>query len=188
MIALPRSGRGALKRARLDLAAVLGIALLVAVTGVALAEDRVFIEVGCILASDSGEHYDAQLELLRGRLEKMFRYPSYRLVKRENQGVEWGDPIHFDVPGGHTLQIRPMERRSGDQVALNLSLMQDSEVLLKTDFLLGRRGRMILGGPRLDNGVLLIWVEARTKKEPKKEPNTAPVAAQAARTGPPEAR
>jgi hypothetical protein len=183
MIALPRQERGARKRARLELAVALGIALLVAVTGAALAEDRVFIEVGCILASDSGEHYDRQLDLLRGRLQKMFRYPSYRLVKRENQGVEWGDPMHFDVPGGHTLQIRPMERRGSDQVALNLSLMQDSEVLLKTDFLLGRRGRMILGGPRLDNGVLLIWVEARTKKEPR----TGPVAAQAARSGPPEA-
>jgi hypothetical protein len=183
MIALPRKERGARKRARLELAVALGISLLVGVTGAALAEDRVFIEVGCILASESGEHYDEQLALLRSHLQKMFRYPSYRLVKRENQGVEWGDPIHFEVPGGHTLKIRPMGRRGSDKIALNLSLMHDSEVLLKTDFLLGRRGRMILGGPRLDNGVLLIWVEARTKKEPR----TPPVAAQAARTGPPEA-
>jgi hypothetical protein len=182
MVALPRQERGAQKRARLELAVALGISLLVAAPGLAFAEDRVFIEVGFILASDSGEHYDQQLDLLRGRLQKMFRYPSYRLVKRENRGVEWGDPIHFEVPGGHTLHIRPMERRGADQVALNLSLMQDSEVLLKTDFLLGRRGRMILGGPRLDNGVLLIWVEARTKKEPR----TARVTAQTARSGPPE--
>jgi hypothetical protein len=182
MIALPRQERGARKRARLDLAVAAGFSILIAAAGAALADDRVFIEVGCILASDSGEHYDEQLDLLRGRLQKMFRYPSYRLVKRENQGVEWGDPIEFEVPGGHTLHIKPMERRGGGQVALNLSLMQQDQVILKTDFLLGRRGRMILGGPRLENGVLLIWVEARTKKEPR----TAPVSAQAARTGPPE--
>ena len=181
MSGLPRQERGARMRTRLGLAVAIGSLLLLPALGEAAGDDRVYIEVGCILASDSGEHYDQQLELLRGRLQKMFRYPSYRLVKRENRGVELGDPVHIEVPGGHTLQIRPMERRA-DQIALNLSLMQEDEVLLKTDFLLGRRGRMILGGPRLDNGVLLIWVEARAKKEPKAEP----VSAQATRTGPPE--
>jgi hypothetical protein len=143
--------------------AAVGLALVLTTGGAALAGDRVFIEVGCILASEGGEHYDEKLELLRSRLEKMFHYASYRLVKHENRGVAWGDPIHFEMPGGHSLQILPMERRA-DQVALKLALMQDSEVLLQTDFLLGRHGRVILGGPRLDNGVLLFWVEARTKR------------------------
>jgi hypothetical protein len=143
----------------------LGLAIAFATGGAALAADRVFIEVGCILASEGGQHYDEKIELLRGRLEKMFHYASYRLVKHENRGVAWGDPIAFEMPGGHSLEIRPMERRA-DQVALKLALKQDREVLLQTDFLLGRHGRVILGGPRLDNGVLLFWVEARTKRGP----------------------
>jgi len=153
-------------RSRSRLAGLGGAFALAMGGGVALAGDRVFIEVGCILASDAGRHYDQKLELLRTGLEKMFPYASYRLVKRENQRVRWGDPIEFEVPGGHSLQIRPMERRA-DQVALKLALRKDQEVLLQTDFILGRHGRVILGGPRVDNGVLLFWIEARTKREPR---------------------
>lgn len=157
MSGLPRRERALRTRAGLGCLLALGLT-----AGLALAEERVQIEVGCILASEGDRHVDRQLEVLRWRLEQTFSYPSYRLVKRENRGAAWGDPIRFDVPGGHTLEIRPLERRA-DRVALNLSLIQDDEVLVQTDVLLGRHGRMILGGPRLENGVLLIWVEARTK-------------------------
>jgi hypothetical protein len=142
-----------------------GLALAM-VSSAAFAGDRVFIEVGCILASEGGQHHDQKLELLRTRLEKMFGYASYRLVKRENQGVGWGDPIEFEMPAGHTLRIQPTEPRA-DRVALKLALRQDQEVLLQTNFLLGRHGRVILGGPRVENGVLLFWVEARTKRDPR---------------------
>lgn len=152
------------RRCLVGVAAALGCVFALGLqVGIAWADERVLIEVGCILASEGDRHVDRQLEVLRWRLEKTFNYPSYRLVKRENRGARWGDPVRFDVPGEHSLRIRPLERRA-DRVALNLALTQNDEVLVETDVLLGRHGRMILGGPRLEDGVLLIWIEARTKQ------------------------
>ncbi len=138
----------------------LGAAAALAVASAAAGGGAVRLEVGSILARDAGAHFDQRLARLRGRLEDVFRFGSYRLVKQESRGARWGEVAAFEIPGGHRLRIRPLERRD-EGVALHLALLRGRRVLVKTDFVLGRQGRVFLGGPTLEDGVLLIWVEAR---------------------------
>ena len=131
----------------------------------ARADSGVMLQVGTVLATNTGEHFDVQLTRLRPRLQKMFDYSSYRLVMEESRGVAWDDRVEFSIPGGHRLRIRAREPRA-EQVALNLSLHHGDRTLVDTDFTVGNDGTVFLGGPRHENGVLIIWVGARTNVPP----------------------
>jgi hypothetical protein len=141
-----------------------GVACVVAVLAVlplaAEAQERVALEVGTVLATNSSTHMDAQLASVRGQLERLFQYSSYRLVKQEKSDVSCGKPASFEIPGGRHLQVMAKDTRGG-RVSLNVALMKDRHVLMRTDLTLGKRGTIMVGGPRYENGVLIIWIAAK---------------------------
>lgn len=126
----------------------------------ALAQERVALEVGTVLATNASTHIDAQLASVRGQLERLFQYTSYRLVKQETSDVSCGKPASFEIPGGRHLQVMAKDTRGG-RVSLNVALMKDRHVLMRTDLTLGKRGTIMVGGPRYENGVLIIWIGAK---------------------------
>jgi hypothetical protein len=129
----------------------------------AFAQERVALEVGTVLATSSSVHIDAQLSTVRGQLERLFidkGYTSYRLVKQEKSEVSCGNPARFDIPGGRHLEVMAKDTRGG-RVSLNLALMKDRHTLMRTDLTLGKRGTIMVGGPRYEDGVLIIWIGAR---------------------------
>jgi len=124
------------------------------------AQDRVALEVGTVLATNSSKHIDAQLASVRGQLERLFQYSSYRLVRHETSDVSCGKPASFEIPGGRHLQVMAKDTRGG-RVALNVALVKDRHVLMRTDLTLGKRGTIMVGGPRYEDGVLIIWIGAK---------------------------
>lgn len=129
----------------------------------AYAEERVALEVGTILATTTTEHVDAQLATVQGQLERLSvtkGYTSYRLVKQEKSEVSCGNPASFEIPGGRRLEVMAKDTRGG-RVSLNLALMKDRHTLMRTDLTLGKRGTIMVGGPRYEDGVLIIWIGAR---------------------------
>ncbi|HEY8517791.1 MAG TPA: hypothetical protein VIS07_19960 [Candidatus Binatia bacterium] len=155
-----RRARGAIAP-RVRVAGALTVAaLLGTLAAEAAAQERVSLEVGTVLATNSREHFDAQLAGMRDQLQRLFRYSSYELVKQEQSDVSCGKPATFDIPGGRRLRVMPKQARGG-RVSLNLALMKDSHVLMNTDLTLGKRGLIMVGGPRYENGTLIIWIGAR---------------------------
>jgi hypothetical protein len=136
------------------------LAILATGAAAGAAGERVVLEVGTVLATNNGSHVDAQLAAVRGQLERLFRYSSYRLVKQEVSDVSCGNPASFDIPGGRRLRVMPKTARGG-RVSLNVALLKDSHVLMNTDLTLGKKGMIMVGGPRYENGVLIIWIGAR---------------------------
>ena len=129
----------------------------------AYAQERVALEVGTVLATSSGTHVDAQLASVRGQLERLFQekgYTSYRLVRQETSEVSCGKPASFEIPGGRHLQVMAKDTRGG-RVSLNVALVKDRHTLMRTDLTLGKRGTIMVGGPRYEDGVLIIWIGAR---------------------------
>lgn len=124
------------------------------------AQERVALEVGTVLATNSSNQIDAQLASVRDQLERLFQYTSYRLVKQETSDVSCGKPASFEIPGGRRLQVMAKDTRGG-RVSLNVALMKDRHVLMRTDLTLGKRGTIMVGGPRFENGVLIIWIGAK---------------------------
>jgi len=140
--------------------AALAVLPLAVVADVAEAQERVALEVGTVLATNSSDHIDAQLASVRGQLQRLFRYTSYRLVKQEKSDVSCGNPASFEIPGGRHLEVTAKDTRGG-RVALNVALMKGRHELLRTDLTLGKRGTIMVGGPRFENGVLIIWIGAK---------------------------
>ena|GEM_PF-642825 len=129
----------------------------------AYGQERVALEVGTVLATSSSTHIDAQLASVRGQLERLFHakgYTSYRLVKQEKSEVSCGNPASFEIPGGRHLQVMAKDTRGG-RVSLNVALVKDRHTLMRTDLTLGKRGTIMVGGPRYEDGVLIIWIGAR---------------------------
>jgi len=135
----------------------------------AWAQDRVSLEVGTVLATNSSSHIDSQLASIRGQLERLFQYTSYRLVKQEVSDVSCGNPASFEIPGGRHLLVMAKDTRGG-RVSLNVALMKDRHVLMRTDLTLGKRGTIMVGGPRYENGVLIIWIGAKRTNGPSPAP------------------
>ncbi len=118
------------------------------------------LEIGTVLATNSGTHVDAQLASMQNQLQRLFHYSSYQLVKQEVSDVRCGKPASFEIPGGRKLRVMP-KTADGGRVALNVALLKQSHVLMNTDLTLGDRGLIMVGGPRYENGVLIIWIGAR---------------------------
>lgn len=160
---LAAASTGRSRRARSIRRLVPVVAALTVLPLAAYAQERVALEVGTVLANSSGTHVDAQLASVRGQLERLFQdkgYTSYRLVKQETSEVSCGNPASFEIPGGRHLQVMAKDTRGG-RVSLNVALMKDRHTLMRTDLTLGKRGTIMVGGPRYEDGVLIIWIGAR---------------------------
>ena len=127
-----------------------------------VAGDRVIVQMGTVLATNSGDYFDSHLAAMRHQFQNLFRYTSYQLVKEEDRDVGWGDLAGFDIPGGRYLQVVP-KAVANDRLSLNVRLLQGSRLLVNTDFTLRNRGTILVGGPRHEEGVLIIWIGARTE-------------------------
>jgi hypothetical protein len=156
----PRRARTRRRCARAGLLSMAATFVVVSAALVAHAQETVELDVGTVLATNAGNQIDEELASIRGQLERLFQYTSYRLMKQEQSDVSCGKPATFEIPGGRRLLVMAKNVRGG-RVALNVALTKDRHVLMRTDLTLGRRGTIMVGGPRYENGVLIIWIGAR---------------------------
>ncbi|MDH3443013.1 MAG: hypothetical protein OEN50_03740 [Deltaproteobacteria bacterium] len=119
------------------------------------------ITIKTISASKQGNEFDPQLAALEKQL-KALNYGSYRLLKQETQTARWQGNANFQIPGGRMLTVRPQEVNN-DQLGLRVQLKQGDKPQLETTVRLNNRGNFILGGPRHDNGVLVLSISATAR-------------------------
>jgi hypothetical protein len=163
--ALSHGGRDAAQDAVLWMLA--GALLWISLAPVAvLAAERVLVRVETVLAreveSPGSKRVSATLE---PQLQKLFRYQSYRSLGREHRSLGWGARARFEIPGGRHLVLVPRGAAPGG-VSLRVNLVQGKEVLMNSDLILPRQGRVMVGGPAYQDGVLIIWLGARTAEAP----------------------
>ena len=84
---------------RVAIAAAFATAIAAGDAAPAAAGDRVQVQVGTVYATNAGRHFDQDLDAMRAQFERLFRYTSYRLVKRESRGL--------GSPGGRVAGRRP---------------------------------------------------------------------------------
>jgi len=139
-------------------------AVLVAAALLAAPEARaagVTVSVGSVLATDGGQpEFDARLVAMKPQFDSLFRYSSYRLMKQERRPLEWGQGASFDIPGGRYLVIAPKELRDA-KVSMQVMLLEGGRPLI--DSAVGDHGVLLLGGPKQQEGVLIIVIGADTE-------------------------
>ncbi len=145
------------------------VAVLIAVVCAIAAQGRAFaqsshqqiiiIQIDSVLAADTNQGIDPQLGPMGHRLQKMFHYSTYHLVSEESRRTEMGKMVEFSMPGGRILHIEPRSVE-GDMIAMEVLLFQGEKPMLTTDLKLPNKGRLIVGGPRYEQGALIISIGA----------------------------
>jgi hypothetical protein len=126
----------------------------------AVAGEAVEVRIDTVLATNSGQETDQRLMRMR-RQFRSFRYSSFRLIQAESRRVAWGIPVEFALPGGRALEVLPQEYKD-DWVGLRVRLLAVGGALMETRLRLRNQGTILLGGPKHDQGVLIISITAGT--------------------------
>ncbi len=139
------------------------------------------IRVDSVVASDTREGMDVRLAPMGHRLHALFSYSTYRLVSHQEAQAVVGKLISFDLPGGRILHVEPREV-AGGMIAMDLMLFQGARPLMTTYLKLRNRGVLIVGGPRYEQGMLIISIGAEAVSpagQPPQPVSTTPASAPA---------
>jgi hypothetical protein len=140
----------------------IALALAFVAVGDAPATPGVRVTIGSVLATDGSREFDARLVAMKPQFDSLFRYSSYRLMKEESRTLGWGEGASFDIPGGRYLVVAPQEMRDS-RVAMKVMLLEGGRPLVDTSVALRNGGVLLLGGPKEQEGVLIISIGAEAQ-------------------------
>jgi len=132
---------------------------LVAHTVVASPDAPVAVDVGVVVASNTGTTLDPALSSIRDKLQSMFNYTSYRMVDRLRRTLSVGETGDFGLPGNRSMRATPVPAK-GNKVRLAVQIMEGDRNLLSTTIGLTRGGMVLVGGPSYQEGVLILIISA----------------------------
>ncbi len=139
--------------------ALLALLLIRGGAGSAVAADAVSVEIGSVYASNEGASVDPVLGNIRGKLQSMFNYTSYRLLDRKRRSLAVGETGEFELPGRRTMRVTPVPAQ-GNKVRLSVQITEGAKNLLTTTLGLSRGGMVLVGGPSHQAGVLILIISA----------------------------
>lgn len=128
------------------------VALAMPSVGQAQKEKRLTITVHVIHASKHGNQVDARLESLKKDLS-VFGFTTYELITVASHQVGVGEKFEVALPGGRKLEITP-KTRTREKVRFQAKI----DGLLNTIYGIDSGGTLIIGGPKHEDGVLVIAI------------------------------
>jgi hypothetical protein len=134
------------------------LALLCAARGSAAA-DAVTVDVGAVYASNQGSSIDPALRHIRGKIQSMFNFTSYRMLDRKRQTLAVGESGDFELPGQRSMRVSPLPSRP-NKVRLSIRIEEAGKNLLTTTLGMPRGGMVLVGGPSYEAGVLILIIAA----------------------------
>lgn len=148
---------------RLAAAAAL-VASFVSASAQAENQNRTTIQVSTVLASNQGRTFDARLASLKTELRQL-RFKSYTLVSQESRVVFGnGGQAGMELPHGRYLHITTREH-TPDHLRLHILLNEDNRPVVNTYVKLEMGNVLVIGGPRDEDGTLVITIGSRPWRE-----------------------
>src|SRR5690348_14870338 len=130
----------------------------------AYAENRTTVQIQTVLASNEGRSFDARLVSLKSEL-KQLRFKSYNLVSSETRVLHGnGGQSGIELPHGRYLHITTREH-TPTHVRLHILLNEDNRPVVNTYVKLELGSVLLLGGPRDEDGTLVITLGSRPWRE-----------------------
>lgn len=123
------------------------------------AAGTVSVDVGAVYASNEGTSIDPALGTIRGKLQAMFNYTSYRMLDRKRRFLAVGEAGEFELPDRRTLRATPLSAQ-GAKVRLLIQITDGPRKLLTTTLGLRRGSMVLVGGPSHKAGVLILIISA----------------------------
>jgi hypothetical protein len=140
----------------------LGSGLLgLAIPSPAEAQQVVRFSVQVLLASDAqvatAPVPPEELQQLIPKLQQLFRYRQYRVLQQYRGQAAVGGVQRWPIAGERLLEIAP-ESVIGNLARLHVRLHRGSLVEVTTIMMASPGAPAVIGGPRLDEGVLIVVV------------------------------
>jgi hypothetical protein len=120
---------------------------------------KIGFRVDSVVASDTNEGVDPQLTPMAPRLHSLFSYTTFHLVNHQEQKTPMGTLILFNLPGGRILHVQP-RGMDGDMILMEMTLFQGEQPLMTTELKLRNHGVLMVGGPRYEQGMLILSIGA----------------------------
>jgi hypothetical protein len=159
--------------ARLRLAATAAFLTTSLVSTSALAENRTTIQIATVLASNDGRTFDPRLASLKTELRQL-RFRSYKLVSTETRVLHGnGGQSGIELPHGRYLHITTREH-TPDHLRLHILLNEDNRPVVNTYVKLEMGSVVLLGGPRDQDGTLVITIGSRPCKDDDEDDSAEP--------------
>lgn len=152
---------------------LLVLVALVLVLGASLAEAQQAVRFGArvLLATDTAASPSAQpivsppdeyLDRIVAKLRALFRYKEYMMLERYRAEVPLGVKHRWALPGDRQLEVMP-ESIVNQMVKIRLRLARGSLTELNAHIQAQSGSPALIGGPRYNDGVLIIVIWAHPK-------------------------
>lgn len=136
----------------------LGLAAFAAVAGSAeeAGPDDVAIEVTVLQVSDQPAESDPRCERFEKLLRGQIPYASLSITEIHHRAVPVNEVWALELPNQRSLQLRPLDVDRGQGTLLSL----DVEEGMQGDFRIRRGQPLVVGGPHLGEGRVVVVVDA----------------------------
>jgi len=159
--------------------------LMLALTASAASPREIIVEVTSIAAatrpaeerSEAPVELDPRLAPFSKNLKSLFAYDVYTFIDKGRSGIELGKAGVFRLPEHFSIEVAPEQIRPGgaDMIEMLVTLFREKprrggegasrtearEVVLRTKIRLKNGGTVLLGGPPIKGGVLVLALSAR---------------------------
>lgn len=123
---------------------------------------QVYVYIDSVMAADTNEGTDPRLGGMDKKLRGLFGFSTYSLIGHNEGQTDCGKMIAFTLPGGKILHVQP-RAIDGDMIAMEIVLFDGTRPMMTTDLKLKNNGTLIIGGPRYEQGMMLISIGASTR-------------------------
>jgi hypothetical protein len=139
------------------------------------APKQVWVYIDSVMAADTNEGTDPRIAPMGKKLQGLFGFSTYNLIGHNEGQTDCGKMIAFTLPGGKILHVQP-RAIDGDMIAMEIVLFDGTRPMMTTDLKLKNNGTLIVGGPRYEQGMMIISIGASTGGTPPMTPQSTPPA------------
>ena len=143
------------------------------VTSAQSAPKLVNVYVDSVMAADTNEGTDPRLAPMGQKLRGLFGFSTYSLIGHNEGETDCGKMIAFTLPGGKILHVQP-RAIDADMIAMEIVLFDGTRPMMTTDLKLKNNGTLIVGGPRYEQGMMIISIGASTGGTPPMQAHATP--------------
>jgi hypothetical protein len=136
---------------------------------------QVTVYIDSVMAADTNEGTDPRIAPMGQKLRGLFGFSTYSLIGHNEGQTDCGKMIAFTLPGGKILHVQP-RAIDGDMIAMEIVLFDGTRPMMTTDLKLKNNGTLIVGGPRYEQGMMIISIGASTGGTPPMQAQATPPA------------
>ncbi|OGW79939.1 MAG: hypothetical protein A3G33_05020 [Omnitrophica bacterium RIFCSPLOWO2_12_FULL_44_17] len=123
-------------------------------------EQPLMLKVTVIVASNQGSEFTMDNDNYRDELVKLFSYKSYKQVKDYLVELLPAENELLNIEGGYMLALNSEGEKDG-KFLVRMVIQKDGRQFLNTEITVTGEVPVFMGGPSVQNGVLILAVEKR---------------------------